>query len=107
MAMDIDLNTLADAGIIRIWEGVMEQVAKDYIDTYIEYLKYGLDHVSDYRYGRRHVSVKSRLLELEDYIVGDLIAGPHATYIIHNLRDKARERINKSPNMRKEIIKRG
>jgi hypothetical protein len=35
MAMDISLDTLSDEGLVRIWEAVMEQVAKDYIDLYI------------------------------------------------------------------------
>ena len=101
MAMDISLDTINDEGIVRIWEAVMEQVAKDYVDTYTEYLRYGLEYLSDYRYGHRKITVKARLLELEDYIVGDLIAGPHAEYIVHGLREEAQIRVDKNLNGKK------
>ncbi len=108
MAMDIDLNAVSDESVYRLWEGVMEQVAKDYINSYILYLKkQGVD--SDVPYAEEHklLSLKQRLIELEDYIVGDLIAGDHASYIIHGLREEARNCLNKKSRRRKQIIRRG
>lgn len=106
MAMDISLDTLSDEGLVRIWEAVMEQVAKDYIDLYILYLKEGEEATAGKKYGQKKIPVKTCLLELEDYIVGDLIAGPHSQYIIHGLRREAREHINSGSRKRKEIMRR-
>lgn len=106
MAMDISLDTLSDEGLVRIWEGVMEQVAKDYIDLYILYLKEGEEATAGKKYGQKKVPVKTCLLELEDYIVGDLIAGPHADYIVKGLRREAQEHMKSGHVRRKEILRR-
>lgn len=108
MAMDIDLYAVSDESVYRLWEGVMEQVAKDYVNSYILYLKNKeADENAPYAEERRLVSLKQRLIELEDYIVGDLIAGDHASYIIHGLREEAKSCINKKSTRRKQIIRRG
>ena len=103
MAKDVQIDTLTDDGLTRLWEGVMAQVAKDYIDLYIIYLKKGPDANTKKGYGHKLIPVKRALIELEDYILGDLIAGPHAKYIVFNLRKEAREHIENGRVRRKEI----
>ena len=107
MANDISIDSITDEALTRIWEAVMEEVAREYIDLYIVYLKEGPDATKKICYGHRTVTVKPALIELEDYILGDLIAGPHADYIIKNLRREAREHVNNGRSRRKEIMRRG
>lgn len=107
MAKDVSIDNLTDEGLVRLWEGVMEQAAKDYIDLYIAYLKNGPDaRVNLISMNKHPITAKPALIELEDYIVGDLIAGPHAEYIIHNLRREAMEHVKDGRTRRKEILRR-
>ena len=108
MANDIDLYAVSDESVYRLWEGVMEQVAKDYIASYALYLKQvGEETIVPYKEDNRPLTLKQRLIELEDYIVGDLIAGEHASYIICGLREEAKKRLNKRTKHRKRIMERG
>lgn len=113
MAKDVIIDNLQDEGLIRLWEAVMEQVAVEYIDLYILYLQHGSEATRKYcsNYGRHQVTAKRGLIELEDYILGDLIAGPHASYIVHKLRQEAKDAIvngkRKRIPKRKEIMGRG
>jgi hypothetical protein len=107
MAKDIIIDNVSDEALVRVWEAVMEQVAKEYIDLYIKYLKYGPGTTAKLSWSRKVVYVKPALIELEDYILGDLIAGPHAQYIVHGLREEARKHVEDGRKRRKEIIRRG
>lgn len=105
MAKDVQIDTLTDDGLTRLWEGVMAQVAKDYIDLYVIYLKKGPDAHTKKGYGHKLIPVKTALIELEDYICGDLIAGPHADYIVKNLRKEAKNHVDSGKVKRKEIYR--
>ena len=107
MSKDISIDDISDEALTRIWEAVMEQAAKEYIDLYIVYLRNGDGVKKRSRYGSKYISVKESLIELEDYILGDLIAGPHALYIIKNLRKEAVEHVESGSSRRKEIMRRG
>ena len=103
---DVSIDNLSDEGLTRLWEGVMEEVAKEYIDYYAIYLKKGPEARTKKFYGGKIIDIKTALIELEDYILGDLIAGPHAEYIIKNLRKEAEEHVRSGRTKRKEILRR-
>ena len=105
--VDISIDNLSDEGLVRLWEAVMEQVAKDYIDYYICYLRYGPDANKKAIFSTKYLNCYEEIVKLEDYIVGDLIAGPHAEYIIKKLREEAEEHVKDGRVRRKEIIRRG
>lgn len=103
---DVSIDNLSDEGLTRLWEGVMEEVAKEYIEYYTVYLKKGPDAQTKKFYGHKIINVKTALIELEDYILGDLIAGPHADYIIKNLRKEAEDHVRSGRTRRKGILRR-
>lgn len=112
MAKDVIITDITDEAVTRIWEAVMEQAAKEYIDLYRVYLVSGPNATKKLPFSSRTVRVKDALIELEDFILGDLIAGPHADYIVKKLREEAIACVNANKKKRriirrKEILKRG
>jgi hypothetical protein len=90
MGNEVDLDNVSDNELINLWGAVMGQVAKDYIELYAAYLKEGPNATIKLYASKKRFPVKKSIIELEDYILGDLIAGPHADYIVHGLRDEAK-----------------